>query len=63
MKKVTAALKPARDGLIVINPDTRMPLPQEGATVRLTPYWRHRIRDCSVVAVDDTSKPETKTKP
>ena len=62
MKKVTAVLKPSRDGLIVINPDTGMPLPEKGATVRLTPYWRHRIRDRSVIAADDTSKPETKTK-
>ncbi|MFZ5538133.1 MAG: DUF2635 domain-containing protein [Pseudomonadota bacterium] len=37
-----------RPGLTVLMPDTFIPLPPEGRTVRLDSYWRRRLRDGDV---------------
>lgn len=44
----TLHVKPA-DGLLVLDPETREPLPAEGATVHNTTYWARRLRDHDVV--------------
>lgn len=48
---MTAFLKPATPGARVTFPMTRDALPEEGALVELSSYWRERIRDGSVVQV------------
>lgn len=46
-------LKPAVDGSIVAVPGSDMPLAAKGQTVSLNTYWRRRIKDKSVVIVDE----------
>lgn len=46
-----AKLKPAKPGLIVRDPKTRRPLPEEGREVNLDSFWRRRLRDGDVVEV------------
>lgn len=43
-------VKPARPGLRVVDPDSGLALPEEGAEIRTTTYWRRRIR-CGDVEV------------
>ncbi len=42
------SLKPARPGLIVRDPQTLAALPDAGADVADTPYWRRRLKDGDV---------------
>ena len=51
-------LKPAREGLIVRDPDTLKALSQKGEAKRLTTYWRRRLLAGEVVKVGD--KPRKK---
>ncbi|MCW5666479.1 MAG: DUF2635 domain-containing protein [Piscinibacter sp.] len=48
-------VKPA-DGLTVLDPETRQPLPAEGATVANTTYWARRLRDQDVVLLPPVLK-------
>ncbi len=43
-------VKPARNGLIVRDPQTGKPLSAEGEQKPDTTYWRRRLRDGDVVA-------------
>ena len=38
------------DGLLIRDPQTRLPLPKEGADVPDTGFWRRRLRDKSIEA-------------
>jgi len=43
-------LRPARDGLVVRDPKTRLPLPPEGRELNKDdPYWIRRLADGDVV--------------
>lgn len=53
---VTAFLKPATPGLRVTFPGSRDALPEDGARVALSNYWRERIREGSVVIVEQKSE-------
>lgn len=50
-------LKPAREGLIVLDPATYLPLPSEGADVPETSYWQRRLLDGDVVEVTQPRAP------
>lgn len=41
-----------RQGLLVRDPDTKHPLPPEGAEVPDTSHWRRRLADGDVVRVE-----------
>jgi hypothetical protein len=49
-----------RNGMIVIDPLTRMPLPDEGADIVIDSYWQRRLDDQDVaeVAAATESEPE-----
>ncbi len=49
MKQDTMHVKPSREGLIVLVPATKQPLPPEGAEVPRTTYWMRRRRAGDVV--------------
>lgn len=53
-------IKPAKPGLIVRDPATGTPLPEEGAEKELTSYWLRRKRDGDVVAVNKPKKQPAK---
>lgn len=36
-------IRPARAGLVLRDPDTRLAIPEQGVEVTLTPYWRRRV--------------------
>ena len=40
-----------KQGLLVRDPDTKQPLPPEGAEVQDTQHWRRRLADGDVVRV------------
>lgn len=42
-----------QQGLVVRDPDTRQPLPPEGADVPDTTHWRRRLAAGDVVRVND----------
>jgi hypothetical protein len=44
-------LKPASEGLMVLNPVTRQYLPAEGAEVPIDAYWTRRLLDGDVVEI------------
>lgn len=46
-------LKPARPGLIVADPATRKPLPDDGAWVENGFYWRRRLTSAEVIDDSD----------
>lgn len=48
-------VKPAL-GLCVLDPDLKRPMAPTGAMVTLTGYWRRRIKDGSVLVVDEKKK-------
>lgn len=63
----TIFLKPnkAEDGktvLPVFNPETGKPLPEEGAEVTPSPYWRRRLRDNEVAHVVTAAQPKSSKK-
>ena len=44
-------VKPASKEILVINPDTGLPLPEEGEYVTPSPYWTRRVNDGDAVIV------------
>jgi hypothetical protein len=48
-------------GAIVRNPATKLPLPAEGARVRMSTYWNRRLKDGSVVEAKPGKNVEKKT--
>lgn len=50
-------VKPA-EGLRVLDPASKQPLPAEGREVPAVPYWHRRLRDGDVLAVDPPVKAE-----
>ncbi len=40
----TAFVRPARQGLRVVDPETHQPLPADGAEVPLNSYWRRKLK-------------------
>lgn len=53
----TVFVRPAVAGQVVLDPITRAALPQEGAEVALSTFWRRRITDGSVIEVDPKRRP------
>jgi len=51
-------LKPASPGLIVRDPSTRQPLPEEGREVQLNEWWARRLRAGDVVEAEPPAAPE-----
>lgn len=49
-------VKPAKPGAIVRDPDSKRPLPPEGARVSDTTYWRRRLRAGDVVLVTEPAE-------
>ncbi|MFW6086999.1 MAG: DUF2635 domain-containing protein [Myxococcota bacterium] len=60
-KKKRLHLKPLRK--VVLDPVTRRPLPEQGATVVDSPYWRRRLRDKDVAVMQGPPPPRTPKKP
>ncbi|MFM2627377.1 DUF2635 domain-containing protein [Vibrio chagasii] len=56
-KTNTFHIKPARSGLLVKDPQTRVPLKKRGELKPRSAYWLRRLADNSVVLVNDTAKP------
>lgn len=46
-------VRPATPGAIIRDPKTKKALPDDGANVGRSLYWRRRLRDGSVVPVED----------
>lgn len=53
-------LKPTRPGMIIRDPQTTRPLPDEGAEVPDSSYWRRRLADGDVSPVTDEPAPAVK---
>ena len=51
----TFKIKPVGDFMIT-DPESRQPLPKEGAVVAQSNYWRRRIADGEVEVVVETKK-------
>lgn len=51
-------IRPATPGLIVRDPNTKQPLPEEGKEVPPLTYWFRRLRDGDVI---EGPPPSTKT--
>jgi len=49
-------IKPTKKGLIVINPETNKPLPEDGETVTANSYWGRRVTDGDAVIVKENKK-------
>lgn len=63
MTKIYLKPEKAEDGktvLPVFNPETGKPLPEEGAEVTPSPYWRRRLRDKEVVHVVKAAQKSSK---
>lgn len=56
VKALTLNIKPAREGLVVINPITGQPLKEEGEKVQASTYWHRRLKDGDVVKVAKEAK-------
>jgi len=52
-------IKP-KDGLMVVRPDTKQALKQEGEFVESSPYWLRRLKDGDVVLVGEQKQAEEK---
>lgn len=53
----TMFVVPARAGLRVVDPETKQPLPAEGARVRRSTYWIRRRQQGDVLEVPPTPEP------
>lgn len=53
----TMFVQPAREGLRVIDPATRQPLPPEGARVSRTGYWIRRRQQGDVLELEQPTAP------
>jgi hypothetical protein len=62
MNPTTMHVKPAREGLIVLEPSTKQALPPEGKEVPRTTYWLRRLRSGDVVEVPAKAAKPTSTK-
>lgn len=51
-------VKPAAPGLIVRDPVSRLPLPEEGGLMPDTSYWRRRIEGGDVELLEEVSAEE-----
>ena len=56
----TKIVRPARAGLVVLDPASLRPVPEEGAVVPWNSYWQRRVNEGGLVVVDD-SKPKRRT--
>lgn len=54
----TMRVRPARDGLRVIDPRTRRPIDSAGVDVPADGYWTRRLQQGDVVLVDDEDERE-----
>lgn len=54
-------LKPASEGLMVLNPVTYWYLPSQGAEVLMDSYWVRRLQDGDVVEVVEVVEPPVET--
>jgi hypothetical protein len=50
-------IKPATPGAVIRDPDTRRPLPDDGADVQASSFWMRRLRDGEVVEIEPTAEP------
>jgi Protein of unknown function (DUF2635) len=55
-------VRPARAGLLVRDPVTRLLLPPEGAAVADSSYWRRRVRDGDVELTAPPAVPTSTTR-
>lgn len=62
MKTQRFKLKPTRPGLIVRDPVTMKPLPDDGAIKQVNSYWLRRIREGSAVEVVETQAVDSEKK-
>jgi hypothetical protein len=46
-------IRPAFPGAVIRDPQTKRPLPEEGADVAESSYWLRRLRSGDVVRVDE----------
>lgn len=53
-------VKPAQRGLIVRDPKSGIPLPDNGQEVEDTSFWRRRMKDGDVIAVTENKTAKTK---
>lgn len=60
MNKIT--VKPAREGVDVIHPQTGKTIPSEGVSVVLDKYFSRRIKDGDLVIVEAAPKKQPKRK-
>ena len=51
----TLNVKPA-PGLLVRDPDSRQPLPPEGAAVASSTFWHRRLADGDVLLLEDPAR-------
>jgi hypothetical protein len=45
-------IRPANPGMMIRDPNTRRPLPEDGARVSVSNFWRRRLADGDVVIVE-----------
>ena len=57
---ITAFLKPENNTLKIRMPDSGDYLPEDGAEVVLTGFWRRRIKDGDVIEVTDHKPAKTR---
>lgn len=53
----TMFVRPAREGLRVVDPATRQPIPAEGARVPRNGYWTRRRVQGDVVELTESTEP------
>jgi hypothetical protein len=53
-------IKPAREGLVVRQPQNGRPLPPEGVSVDWSGYWARRKAEGSIVEAKPPAKPKAK---
>ena len=64
MRKVKV-LKPSKEGLIVINPQTKLPIKKDGEPLVMSTYWARCLKSGDVVEVvkkEDSNKKQSKIK-
>lgn len=56
-------IKPARSGLRVVDPETNVPIPEDGTRVVPGQYWNRRIASGEVVQVKGGSRKSAQRQP